>query len=69
MGGCFLRKGKGKGTRSYRICAPGGLAMAPLADGDREETERAGASESDWKLVDMRGLFFQKKEAGTSSPW
>lgn len=49
---------------SYRICAPGGLATALLADGDREETERAGASESDWELVDMRGQFVQKKEAG-----
>jgi hypothetical protein len=65
----FREKEKEKEHVSYRICAPGGLAMAPLADGDREETERAGASESDWKLVDMRGLFFQKKEAGTSSPW
>jgi len=30
-----------------RICAPGGLETAPLADVDREETERVGASESD----------------------
>ena len=36
---------------TYRICAPGGLETAVAEE--REEAERAGASESDW-MGEMR---------------
>jgi hypothetical protein len=45
---------------TYRIWAPGGLATAADVEVDREETERAGASESDWGMgwnVSVRGIF------------
>ena len=54
------------GHHTHRICAPGGLATAPLADGDREATERAGTSESDWgSLADVRRDFHSEKGVGT----
>lgn len=47
-----------KTGQTYRICAPGGLATAVAEE--REEAERAGASESDW-MGKMRNWMYKVK--------